>query len=71
MLFFGDVGKGWNNGENFDDAITRRDVGIGFNIDLSLLNVLDFPLRVEVAFPVGDPEFKDRQVILLQALSFF
>ena len=71
LLFFGDVGKGWNNGERFADAITRRDVGIGFNIDISLLNTLDFPLRVELAFPVGDPEFKDRQVILLQAVSFF
>lgn len=71
LLFFGDIGKGWNNGETFDEALTRRDVGVGFTMDLSLLNTLNFPLRMELAYPVGDPEYKDRQVILLQALSFF
>jgi hemolysin activation/secretion protein len=71
LLFFGDIGKGWNNGETSEDALTRRDVGVGFTMDLSLLNTLNFPLRLELAYPVGDPEYKDRQVILLQALSFF
>ena len=71
LILFADVGKGWDNDEEFGAATTRKDVGLGVNIDLSVLNTLEFPLRIEVAFPQGDPDFKDRQIIFLQALSFF
>ncbi|MCZ6841348.1 MAG: M1 family aminopeptidase [SAR324 cluster bacterium] len=71
LILFADIGKGWNNDENFDQALTRKDVGLGVNLDLSTLSMLHFPLRVEVAYPIDDPVYKNRQVILFQVLAFF
>lgn len=71
LILFADIGKGWDNDEDFDQALTRKDVGFGFEIDLIAMNLLQFPIRVEVAFPVDDPQFKNSQVIFFQALTFF
>ena len=71
LILFADIGKGWNNDEDFDQVLTRKDIGFGFNLDLDALTVFKFPVRVEVAFPIDDPQFKNRQVIFFQALIGF
>ena len=70
-IFFYDIGKGWANDETFDLAPTRKDIGFGLNLVVNGLSLVEFPLRVEIAFPLGDPVYKERQVIFFQALTFF
>ena len=70
-IFFADVGRGWNNSQNPNDTPVRQDVGVGIEIDTNLINQVDFPIRIEIARPVNDPEYKDTQYIFFQALAFF
>ena len=71
LILFSDVGRGWNNGEKYNSTRIRRDAGFGLNIDIDALSMLQFPLRVEIGYPINDPEYKNEQFIFFQALSFF
>ncbi|MEE8394892.1 MAG: hypothetical protein V3S29_02475 [bacterium] len=66
-----DIGRGWDDGQGFEGTPTRRNAGIGFSLEVNALNLLAFPLRIEIAVPLGDSEFQDSQFIFFQALSFF
>ena len=71
LIFFGDVGKGWQNGENSNNVPQRQDLGIGLTIDVNGIGQVEVPVRFEVAYPVADKDYKNPQVIFFQALSFF
>ncbi len=71
LIFFGDVGKAWDNAQTPARTPQRQDVGIGIEIDINVAGLVSFPARIEIAQPYNDPEFKMPQVIFFQALSFF
>jgi len=71
LILFGDVGKGWDNGVNPDHVPQRQDMGLGMIIDVNALGQVTFPVRMEVAFPVNDPEYTRQQYVLFGALAFF
>ncbi|MCZ6748921.1 MAG: M1 family aminopeptidase [SAR324 cluster bacterium] len=70
-ILFVDAGKGWNNGERPSDRSQRQDYGVGLEVELDFLNQVAFPLRIEVARPFNDPDFRDTQFVFFQALAFF
>lgn len=70
-ILFGDVGKGWQNGENPESQPQRQDIGLGLTIDIDVIGQLQAPIRMEIAYPINDPEFKNPKVILFQTLSLF
>jgi hypothetical protein len=70
-ILFGDLGKGWNNGESARNQPQRQDLGAGIEIELELVNQVRFPIRVEVAQPYNDPQYRRTQFIFFQALAFF
>jgi len=70
-LIFGDVGKGWNNGQDPDDVPQRQDVGFGLSFNVDVLSQAAFPARLEVAFPINDPDYTQHRYILFGALTFF
>lgn len=67
---FVDEGRGWDRGQEYADATPRRSVGLGLRVDVNLLSVAQFPVRVEVAKPVGDDEYDQPQYILFGVLAF-
>ena len=69
-FLFGDAGRGWNNDENPRDRPWRKDVGIGLEVWVNLLRLTEFPLRMEVAYPIGDPEYTEPQYILFGTFRF-
>ena len=40
-------------------------------VDVNAMGQVTFPLRMEVAFPVNDPEYQRTQYVLFGALAFF
>jgi hypothetical protein len=70
-LLFTDLGKGWDNGESPDSQPQRQDAGFGIEIELELVGQVSFPIRIEVAQPYNDKEYKRIQFIFFQALAFF
>jgi hypothetical protein len=70
-ILFTEIGKGWDNGESPSDRRQRQDYGIGIEIELNVVRQVTFPIRVEIARPYNDPEYKNTQFILFQALAFF
>ncbi len=69
-FLFADVGRGWNNDETHRDRPQRQDVGVGVEVSINLLRLVEFPIRVDVAVPINDPEFEDPQFILFGVLNF-
>jgi len=49
----------------------RQDVGIGFEMRVNAISMVDFPVRVDFAVPINDSQYKTPQVILFEALAFF
>lgn len=69
-IFFADVAKGWDNNQTSDQVPQRQDVGIGLEIRVSAIGVIEFPVRVDVAVPINDSQYHTPQVILFEALAF-
>ncbi len=69
-IFFADVAKGWDNNQTPDQVPQRQDVGIGLEIRLSAIGVIEFPVRVDVAVPINDSQYHTPQIILFEALAF-
>jgi hypothetical protein len=69
-FLFGDVGRGWNAGEQYATRPQRQDLGLGLELQLSLFRLMDFPLRLDLAYPVHDAEYRTPQFILLGLLNF-
>ena len=69
-FLFGDVGRGWNNGERPEDRPWRKDAGIGLEVWVNLLRLTEFPVSMAVAYPIGDPEYTEPQFILFGVFRF-
>ena len=70
LLIFGDVGRGWNNDEHMDNRPQRQDVGLGIEVMVNLLRLVEFPVRVDIAYPVRDETYKDPEYILFGIFNF-
>lgn len=71
MFLFGDVAKGWDNNQTPDQMPQRQDVGIGFEMRVNVISFVEFPVRMDVAFPINDSQYRSPQIILFEALAFF
>ena len=71
MFLFGDVAKGWDNNQTPDQMPQRQDVGIGIELRVNVISFVEFPVRMDIAFPVNDSQYRAPQVILFEALAFF
>ena len=70
LYLFGDMGRGWNNGERYDQRPRRQDAGLGVELEINLLRLIEFPIRVDVAYPLNDDQYRGAQVILFGLLNF-
>jgi hypothetical protein len=70
LFLFGDVGRGWNNSETYRDRPRREDAGIGLELEINALRLIEFPIRVDLAYPLHDQEFQGPQVILFGLFNF-
>jgi hypothetical protein len=71
LILFADVAKGWDNHQSPDDVRQRQDVGIGLDVRVNAISFVEFPVRVDVAVPINDPQYRNVQIILFEALAFF
>ncbi len=70
-ILFYDWGKVWGNDGSFEDAKQRQDAGIGIQWGVDTVALLQFPLKIEIAYPIEDSEFNRPQFVFAGALSFF
>lgn len=70
IIFF-DIGKVWGNNDHFEDSKQRQDAGVGIQWGIDTVALFQFPLKIEIAYPIGDSEFDKPQFVLAGALSFF
>ncbi|MBF0289789.1 MAG: BamA/TamA family outer membrane protein [SAR324 cluster bacterium] len=70
IIFF-DIGKVWGNNDHFADSKQRQDAGIGIQWGIDTVALFQFPLKIEIAYPLDDSEFDKPQFVLAGALSFF
>ena len=70
LFLFGDEGRGWNNGEHYYSRPKRQDLGIGLELLLNVMRLTEFPIRMDLAYPVHDDEYHKPQFILLGLLTF-
>ncbi len=70
LFLFGDEGRGWNVGEHYFARPKRQDVGIGLELQINVLRLAEFPIRMDLAYPVHDEEYHKPQFILLGLLTF-
>ncbi|MBF0350769.1 MAG: BamA/TamA family outer membrane protein [SAR324 cluster bacterium] len=68
---FYDMGKVWGNDVNPADVPLRQDVGVGLVWNINAVSLAEAPLKIEVAYPLNDPEFTKPQLILFEVLSIF
>jgi hypothetical protein len=67
---FWDVGRGWNNDETYQERPQRQDLGIGLELVVNMLRLVQFPVRFDIAYPVNDPEYRDPQYIFFGVFNF-
>ncbi|MDH5753488.1 MAG: hypothetical protein OEZ59_13845, partial [Deltaproteobacteria bacterium] len=65
-----DVARGWNDGENWRKTTIRRNAGVGLEVMINVLSIVEFPVIMEVSRPIADEEYKDTQIILFGVFSF-
>ena len=70
-ILFYDWGKVWSNEENLETSRRRHNAGFGIRWGIDTVALFQTPLRVEVAFPIDDPDFDKPQFIFGGVLSFF
>lgn len=69
-FLFGDVGRGWNNDEHHDTRPQRQDLGVGLEFRFDVLRLAEFPIRLDLAYPVRDEQYTKPQFILFGVLNF-
>jgi hypothetical protein len=70
FVLFGDVGKTWDNSQTVADTPQRQDVGIGLELQVNVISLTQFPVNIEWAYPINDPQYTQPRLILLHALAF-
>ncbi len=69
-IVFYDQGKIWSSGVPFRQATLRKDAGIGVEWIVDTVSLIQVPLKMELAFPIDDPEYRKPQFILLGTLTW-
>ncbi|MGK5091426.1 M1 family aminopeptidase [Deltaproteobacteria bacterium TL4] len=69
--FFYDQGKAWSINQSPGEVPLRQNVGIGIEWNVNALTLVETPFKIQVAYPINDPDFDKPQFILFEALSFF
>lgn len=67
---FGDVGRGWNDDEHHDTRPQRQDLGVGLELRIDLMRLAEFPIRMDLAYPIRDEQYTKPQFILFGVLNF-
>ena len=67
-VFF-DQGKIWSDRISFKNLNYRKSAGIGIEWTLDTVSLFQIPIKVEVAFPIDDKEYKKPQFIFLGVLT--
>jgi outer membrane protein assembly factor BamA len=66
---FYDQGKIWSQGNSSAKAKLRKNAGIGIEWTVDTASLFQVPLKIEVAFPLDDQEYKKPQFILLGVIT--
>jgi hypothetical protein len=67
--FFYDQGKIWSQGSSYEKAKLRKNAGMGIEWTVDTASLFQVPLKIEVAFPLDDQEYKKPQFILLGVIT--
>ena len=67
-VFF-DQGRGWGNELDLDEAKDRRNVGVGIRWGVDAASLIQIPLKFEIAYPVGDQDYRSPQFIFFGVLT--
>ena len=66
---FYDQGKIWSQGNSSAKAKLRKNAGIGIEWTVDTASLFQVPLKIEVAFPLDDQEYRKPQFILLGVIT--
>jgi hypothetical protein len=66
---FYDQGKIWSQGNSYEKAKLRKNAGMGIEWTVDTASLFQVPLKIEVAFPLDDQEYKSPQFILLGVIT--
>ncbi|MBT5833565.1 MAG: BamA/TamA family outer membrane protein, partial [Deltaproteobacteria bacterium] len=66
---FYDQGKIWSKNISYEKAKHLENAGMGIEWTLDTASLFQVPLKIEVAFPLNDPDYKKPQFIFLGVLT--
>ena len=66
---FYDQGKIWSEYISYEEAIHRENAGMGIEWTMDTASLFQVPLKIEIAFPLNDPDYKIPQFIFLGVLT--
>ncbi|MAC44347.1 MAG: hypothetical protein CL913_10470 [Deltaproteobacteria bacterium] len=66
---FYDQGRAWENELDIGGAKDRRNVGIGIRWGVDAASLIQIPLKFEIAYPVGDNDYRSPQFIFFGVLT--
>ncbi len=67
-VFF-DQGRGWGTELDIDEAKDRRNVGVGIRWGVDAASLIQIPFKFEIAYPVGDKDYRSPQFIFFGVLT--
>lgn len=67
-LFY-DQGKIWSQGERPESRLQRQNVGVGLEWMVDTVSLFQVPLKLELAVPINDPDYRRPQLVLLGTLT--
>ena len=67
-IFF-DQGRAWEDELDLGEAKDRRNVGIGIRWGIDAASLIQIPLKFEIAYPVGDSDYRNPQFIFFGVLT--
>ncbi len=67
-VFF-DQGRAWGDELDLDEAEDRRNVGVGIRWGVDAASLIQIPLKFEIAYPVGDKDYRSPQFIFFGVLT--
>ena len=69
MKFFTSGSKIWSKYNSYEKAIHRQNTGFGIEWTVDTASLFQVPLKIEVAYPINDREYKKPQFTFLGVLS--
>ena len=69
-IIFYDQGKGWSDPKDASQARLRKNYGWGIQWMLDTLTLGERPLKIEMGYPLDDPEYDKPHFIFLSTLTW-